>query len=65
MGFNCLKATEPLQVDSELCTTKSARYQVLVLNWWTSERWNDEFSLQQPSRFEPGTPRLGIQIPNH
>ena len=37
----------------------------LVLIWSTSERWRAESSLEPPSSFEPGTPGLGIQCPNH
>ena len=38
---------------------------VLVLIWSTSDRWKAEWTSEQPSCFEPGSPRLGIQRPNH
>ena len=42
MGFNCLKATEPLLGDSLFFTTRD----FLVLIWSTSERWKTEFFLK-------------------
>ena len=37
----------------------------LVLIWSTSVWWKVEFLLEPLSGFEPGTPGLGIQHPNH
>ena len=37
----------------------------LVVIQSTSEGLKDEFTLEQPSSFEPGTSGLGIQRPNH
>ena len=39
--------------------------EVLVLIWLNSEGWNAESTLEPPNSFEPGTPGLGIQRPNH
>ena len=38
---------------------------VLVLIWSTLEWWKTEWALEPPSDFEPGTPALGMQLPNH
>ena len=62
MGFNCLKATEPLRGDSFLFTIKFPGFQeFLVLNWSSSERWKTELTLELPSGFQSGTPALEIQ----
>ena len=58
MEFNCLKATEPLRGGSLLFTTKFPEIP-------TSEGWKAESTLESPSGFEHGTPRLGIQRGNH
>ena len=52
MGFNCLKAVEPLRGNSLLFTSKS------------KEGWKVELTLEQLSGVEPGTPGLGIQRRN-
>ena len=53
MGFNCLKATEPLQEDILLFTTKSQDFLVLIS--LTSEGWKAESTLEQPNGFQPLT----------
>ena len=58
MWFNCLKATVPLRRDSLLCTTKSPGV--------PSTHLIDLGRMKgRPSGFEPGTPGLGNQHPNH
>ena len=62
MGFNCLKATEPLRGDGLLFTNQFPGFQeFLVLNWSTSEGWKAELTLEPPSGFELGTVELEIQ----
>ena len=39
--------------------------EILVPIYSISEEWKDELNLELPSSFEPGTPGLGIQHPNH
>ena len=63
MGFNYLKATEPLQRGSLLLPPSSQIF--LVLIWSTSEGWKVESTLEPPSGFEHKTPELGIQRLNH
>ena len=63
IGFNCLKATEPLWGDSLLFTAKSP--EILVFFLWNSEEWNAESTLEPPSGFELITLELGIQQLNH
>ena len=41
----------------------SQKFLVLILS--TSERWKAASTLEPPSGFEHGTPRLGIQCLNH
>ena len=59
MGFNNLKATEPLQWESLLFTTKFP--EILVPVWSTLERWKAELNLKPPSGLEQGTPGLTFQ----
>ena len=54
---------EPLRGGSLLFTSKSQKFLVLILP--TSEGWKAESTLEPPSGFEHGTPRLGIQRLNH
>ena len=63
MGFNCLKATEPLRGSSLLFTTKFP--EVIVLIWLTSEGWKAESVLDPPSGFEHQTSELEIQCLDH
>ena len=63
MGFNCLKATEPLRVSSLLFTATSQKLLVLIL--LTSEGWKTDSTLEPPSGFEHETLGLGIQRLNH
>ena len=60
MGFNCLKATEPLRGGSLLFTIK---FPVLICS--TLKGWIPDLTLEPPSCFEHGTPGLGIQCLNH
>ena len=48
MGFNCLKATEPLQGDSLFFLPISSQ-KFLVLIWSTLEGWKAESTLEPPS----------------
>ena len=41
----------------------SQKFLVLILS--TSQGWKAESTLEQPSGFDNGTPRLGIQYLNH
>ena len=59
MGFNYLKATEPLQRYS-LLFYYSVTQNFLLLNWSTTEEWKTKETLQPPTRFEPKTLDLGI-----
>ena len=63
MVFNCLKATEPLWGDSLLFTTKSPG--VPGTHLIDLGMMKGELNLEPPDGFEPGTPGLGIQRPNH
>ena len=64
MGFNSLKATEPLRQDSLLFTTQSPG--VPGTHLIDIGRMKEcDFTLEPPSGFEPGTPGLGNQHPNH
>ena len=60
---NFLKTTEPLQGDSLLFTTQPPRlpgtYLIDLIR-----KAEAELTLEPPSSFEPGTPRLGIQHVN-
>ena len=58
-GFNCLKATEPLQGDSLLFTISFQ--DLLVLSKSTLDRWKVDLILESHSGFEPETPELEIQ----
>ena len=60
MEFNCINAAEPLRGDSPLNLQE-----VLVLIWVTSEGWKAESTLEPPNGFEPWTPGIGVQCPNH
>ena len=60
MGFNCLKATESLQGESQLTIQFPGFQEFLVLNWLPSEGWKAELSLEPPSGFQPETTGLGI-----
>ena len=70
MGFNCLKATEPLWGEvyflllSPLFTFKSPGGPGVLISL-TSEGWKAESILEPPSGFEPGSPGIGIQLPIH
>ena len=59
MVFNCFKARGPLQGGSLLFTTKfpeiPATHFINLI-----EEWKAELTLEPPSGFEHGTPRLGI-----
>ena len=55
IGFNCLKAKEPLKGDNLLF------YHSVPRSSWYSIGLNTELSLEPPSDFEPGTPELGLQ----
>ena len=59
MGFNWLKATQPLRGDSLLFT----RFLVLTLS--TSQGWKAGLTLEPPNGFEFGTPGLGIHYFNN
>ena len=62
MGFNCLKATEPLQGSSLLFTAKfpdSPGTHLIDFGRMKDER-EGESTLEPPSGFEHSTPRLGI-----
>ena len=66
MGFNCLKATEPLRGGSFPFAIQFSGFQeFLVLNWSPLEGWKAESTLEPTSGFEPGTPGLGIQRFKH
>ena len=63
MGFNCLKAIEPLSGNSLLFTTQFPKvYGTHLTDPRRMKGW--ELTLEPPSGFEPETPRLGIQCPN-
>ena len=62
VGFNCLKAAEPLRGDSLFLTANSQEF--LVIIWSTSEEWKAELTLESAIEFEQ-MPRLGIKRPNH
>ena len=53
MGFNCLKAEEPLQGDSLL----------FIIQFSTLKGWKDELALEPPSGFEHGTHWIGNPVP--
>lgn len=59
MGFNCLKAAEPLKRDSSVLQLSSQK--LLVLIWSTSERRGAESTLEPLNGFEYGIPKLRIQ----
>ena len=61
MGFNCLKAAEPLGGGSLLFATNFHLINICS----TSGRWRVEPTLELPSGFGHGTPGLGIQRLNH
>ena len=62
MGFNSLKAAEPIRENSLLFTIQFPGFnEFLVLNWSTSDGWKAELTLELPSGFVPGIPVLGIQ----
>ena len=50
VGFNCLKATEPLQGYFWFLQFSSQEF--LLLNWSTLEGWKDELNLKPPSGFQ-------------
>ena len=62
MGFNCLKATEPPHHKETVYFLSLSPQEVLILIW---SIFKAEPTLGQPSGFEPWTPGLGIQHPNH
>ena len=62
MGFNCLKAAEPLR---GVYFFPLSPQEFLVLIWSTLEGWKAQSTLKPPSGLEPETPELGIQCPNH
>ena len=62
-GFNCLKAAEPLRGDSLVFKTQPPGVPGTYLI--DLRRWQDEFTLELFSSFEPWTLWLGIQCPNH
>ena len=59
MGFNCLKATEPLQGDTAIYFLP-----LILLISSVSAGWKVELTLQPLSDFEPGTHELRIQCLN-
>ena len=63
MGFNCLKATEPLQGNSLLFTTKFLK--ISGTHLIDLERCNAELTLESVIDFEPGILGLGIQCFNN
>ena len=58
MGFNCLKAAEPLQGDSLLFTILFPGVTGTQLIYF--RRIKGLVTLEPPSDFEPGTPGLGV-----
>ena len=62
MGFNCLKATELLRVDSLFFTTKSPK--VPGTQFINLGKMKGLVNLEA-TEFEFGSPTLGIQRPNH
>ena len=62
MGFNCLKATEPLQGGSLLFTIKFPESHGIYPSDQTQKA---ESTLEPPSGFKHRTPGLGIQHINH
>ena len=63
MGFNCLKAAATLRGAVYFLPLSSQKFLVLISS--TSKEWKAESTLQLPSDFEHGTPKLGIQRLNH
>ena len=63
MGFNCLKATEPLQGGSLLFTTKFP--EIPGTHLIDLGRRKAESNLELPSGFDNWTPGMGIQRFNH
>ena len=63
MGFNCLKATEPLQGNSLLFITKFLK--ISGTHLIDLERCNAELTFESLIDFEPGILGLGIQCFNH
>ena len=62
MEFNCLKL-EPLPGDNLLLPLSSQKS--LVLNLSIPEGWKSESTLNPPSGFEHGIPKLGMKCLNH
>ena len=66
IGFNCLKATEPLrQWHDTVSFSLFSLQEFLVLNWSTLEGWKAELTLKPFSGFEPRTHELGLQLLHH
>ena len=66
IGFNCLKATEPLrQWHDTVSFSLFSLQEFLVLNWSTLDRRKAELTLKPFSGFEPSTHELGLQLLNH
>ena len=63
MGFNCLKAAEPLWDGSLLFITKFP--EILGTQLINLGRMKDESTLESPSGFQYKIPGLGIQHLNH
>ena len=63
MGFNCLKAIQPLQGGSLLFTIQFP--EIPGTHFIDLGRMKAESTLEPPSGFEHGTPGLGIQCLNH
>ena len=63
MGFNYLKARGHFEEALNFLPLSYQKLSVLILS--TSERWKAESTLEPPSRFEHGTPGLGIQRLNY
>ena len=63
MGYNCLKATEPLQGGSLLFTIQFP--EIPGTHFIDLGKMKAESTLEPPSDFEHGTPVLGIQCLNH
>ena len=61
MEFNCLQGYRHFKEAVYFLPFSSQKFLVLIL--LTSEGWKAESNLEQPSRFEHGTPGLGIQGP--
>ena len=62
MGFNCLKAADPLFETSYFLPINP--WKILVVIWSTYEEWKPESTTEPSSDFEPKTGMV-MQCPNH